>query len=208
MLAHSIWCCHTRTKDSAETAASPPRMQYVLIQTTRVLTQLPRPLQRSSLWFRTNSCRVGCAVHSKSCISFLCVPRDRVSSSAPPGFTFCPLLFRRLCVQPTSQFAPSGNKAKRRRHPTSQYTGPLDLGGKSPARGLRSWGGGFLPAACATGRQRSVQTERGGTTQRHRGVGHGDIGCHPHLVPAILRHLPSRRSCRRARISVPRSDFA
>ena len=115
--------------------------------------------------------------------SRLLPPRRRCSITLSSAFFSRRLLFpsrRHLIPALLPNFAPSGDKVKRRRPPTGRYTGPLDQNGKSPAWwGLRSWGGGFPPAACATGRQRSVQTERGATTQRPRGVGHGDSGCHP-----------------------------
>uniref|UniRef100_M4C1K3 Uncharacterized protein n=1 Tax=Hyaloperonospora arabidopsidis (strain Emoy2) TaxID=559515 RepID=M4C1K3_HYAAE len=63
--------------------------------------------------------------------------------------------------------------AKRRRPPKSPATGPLTLGGKFPI-------GGRPSCRCVRyGRQRSVQTERGATTQTPRGEGYGNSSCHP-----------------------------
>ena len=102
---------------------------------------------------------------------------------------------------PNSRFR--ATTAKRRRSPTSRCAGPFPWVGSSLREGPES-GGGFLSAARATRRQRSVQTERGATTP-----GGG-------VTTEVTR--PSPNSCyvassfesltgRRARIPVPRNEL-
>ena len=82
------------------------------------------------------------------------------------------------------------------------------LGGKSPIIGPRLKGGGLLAAACATGGSAACEPQ-GEQQPRHPGVrARRQRLSTSHLVPAILRQLPSRRPGRRARLSVPRSELA
>uniref|UniRef100_M4BYF4 RxLR effector candidate protein n=1 Tax=Hyaloperonospora arabidopsidis (strain Emoy2) TaxID=559515 RepID=M4BYF4_HYAAE len=84
-----------------------------------------------------------------------------------------------MCEASTSQFAPSGNNGQATNTSKEPGDRPPYPGWEVPYRGAKIKGGKPSCRCVRYGRQRSVQTERGVTTQTPRGEGYGNSGCQP-----------------------------